>query len=457
MRIAVIGGGMTGLVLADRLAERGHAVTLFERDAQLGGLATWHDFGGFVWDKFYHVILPTDRNLISFLRDIGLEPALRWKRTLTGFYVDRAFHSLSSNLEFLQFRPLGLLAKVRLALTILYCSRIDDWRALEKQSVGAWLRKIGGTTVFEKFWRPLLLAKLGEHYERVSAVFIWTYIKRLFSARDRASQKEQLGYVSGGYQTVIRRIEERLRARGARLRTSTSVQSIDRESDARLAVNVEGNREHFDRVVFTAPTNVLEKVASPELCTVSHQSAGSVEYLGVICMTLVTRKPLVPYYIVNIADDAVPFTGIIGMTSLVAGQETADLHLTYLPKYVHSDDALLRAPESELRDLFMRGLRRMFPELDETQIVSSEIHRAVKVQPLQVIGYSKLVPAVRTAHSHFFVLNTSQFVANTLNNDEVVRAVDAFLARETKAFSPDQDADAHWDAGHSVTKHVKAA
>lgn len=457
MKIAVIGGGMTGLVLADRLSEHGHTVTLFEREAQLGGLATWQDFGQFVWDRFYHVILPTDRHLIGFLRHIGLESALRWKRTLTGFYVDDTFHSLSSGLDFLKFPPLGLVEKARLAFTILFCSRIADWRRLERQKVGTWLRQLGGKRVFEKFWRPLLLAKLGEHHERVSAVFIWTYIKRMFSARDRSTQKEQLGYVSGGYRTVIRRIEERLRARGAVLRPATSVQHIESSADAALSVTCDGHSERFDRVIFTAPTNLIEKVVAPTLCSVSHQTAGSVEYLGVVCMALVTRKPLVPYYIVNIADEHVPFTGIIGMSSLVAGEETSGLSLTYLPKYVHSEDPLLRAPDSELRETFLGGLRRMFPNLDTSQIVSCEIHRAVKVQPLQVIDYSKLVPEVRTAHPGFFVLNTAQFVANTLNNDEVVRAVDAFLDREIAAFPSRRDARANWDAAQSVTSHVKAA
>jgi protoporphyrinogen oxidase len=160
-----------------------------------------------------------------------------------------------------------------------------------------------------------------------------------------------------------------------------------------------------------------------------------VEYLGVICMVLVTRQPLVPYYVVNIADERVPFTGIIGMSNLVSTEETAGLHLTFLPKYVHSDDALLRAPESQLRELFFAGLRVMFPQLSAAQIESMHINRAVKVQPLQVLGYSHLVPSVRTAHPDFFVLNTAQLSSSALNNNEVVRLVEQFLDDHRGAFT----------------------
>ena len=59
-----------GLALARRFARDGHSVTVLERAEQLGGPATWHDFGGFYWDRFYHVILPSDRHLIAFVDEL---------------------------------------------------------------------------------------------------------------------------------------------------------------------------------------------------------------------------------------------------------------------------------------------------------------------------------------------------------------------------------------------------
>ncbi len=43
-----------------------------------------------------------------------------------------------------------------------------------------------------------------------------------------------------------------------------------------------------------------------------------------------------------------------------------------------------------------------------------------------MLSYSQLVPRVDTAHPDFFVLNTAQFVDATLNNNEVIRAVNGF-------------------------------
>ena len=434
MKLGIVGGGLMGLALAQRLTQKGHKVSVFEADGQLGGLATHHDFDDFIWDRFYHVILPTDGSLINFIKDLGLKEKLRWKTTLTGFYIDKQFHSLSSSLEFLTFPPLSLWNKFRLALTIIYGSRINDWEKLESVPVEEWLLKVSGKGTYEKMWKPLLLAKLGENYKRVSAVFIWSYIKRLYMARDTSAQKESMGYVSGGYKTVFERLAEVITRGGGQINRQTSVKRITSTDENKIKIESSSGEEEFDKVIFTSPVNVLEKVASSDIIEVQN-TGKDVEYSGVICMVLVTKEPLIPYYTLNIADAEIPFTGVIGMTSVVSTDEMAGYHVTYLPKYVHSDDPLMSAPDDEIKEMFYAGLEKMFPEFKPDQAISVHINRASKVQPLQVLNYSKLVPKVHQCHENFFVLNTSQFVNNTLNNNTVIKAVDDFVAEYQSEFS----------------------
>lgn len=433
MNIGIVGAGMTGLALAQRMCAAGHSVTVYEQASQPGGLATWQDHEHFVFDRFYHVILPTDTHLIGFIGDVGLADRLSWRKTLTGFFVDRKIHSVSNAVEFLKFPPLSLWGKMRLAFTILYCSRVSDWRRLEHVTVEDWLIKLSGKATYEKLWQPLLLAKLGENYRRVSAVFIWTYIKRMFSARDSSASSEHMGYVRGGYKTVFDRLVAIIAASGGGLNLDVTVKNVRAASGKGIEIETDSGSKRFDRVVFTGPVNVLQQVVDAELVDVEH-SGHEVEYLGVLCMALVTTKPVTPFYILNIADEQIPFTGVIGMSSVVQSEDTNGLYLTYLPKYLLSTDEELRRPEEQLRKEFIAGLRLIYPDLKDEEIVGSRIYRAVKVQPLQVLGFSKLVPRQTTRHPDFFVLNTAQFVNNTLNNNEVVRAVDDFMQRHGESF-----------------------
>ena len=136
--IGIVGGGVLGLTLALRLRDQGHTVTVLEGATQAGGLAAPQSIGGVTWDRFYHVILMSDRHLRGLLAELGLDDQLRWGTTRTGFYTDGRMYSLSTSLDFLRFPPLSLIDKARLAATILYASRIEDGRALELIPVTEW-------------------------------------------------------------------------------------------------------------------------------------------------------------------------------------------------------------------------------------------------------------------------------------------------------------------------------
>lgn len=418
-----------GMALARKYAADGHQVTVIDNMPQTGGLATWYDFGGFSWDKFYHVILPSDQQLIGLLKDLNMSDELQWRRTYTGFFVDEKMHSISSNVEFLKFPLLSLFSKIRLGFTMLYASRINSWQRLEKVTCEQWLRKISGNENVEKLWKPLLMAKLGPSYSRVSAVFIWSYIKRMFSARDKSASAEHLGHVKGGYESIFARLQQRIEEADGQVRLNEAVTSISANADGISVVSEQGTQQ-FDHVVCTSPVNVLQKIVDADLLEI--QSAKStdrtVEYLGVVCVVLVTKKPITHYYVINIADETIPFTGVIGMSNVVDPENTQGNHLTYLPRYLLSTDDEIEKPDSYFEESFLKGITRMFSDFDDTDLISVHVNRAIKVQPLQVLDYSSIVPGASTSDPRLHVLNTSQFVNATLNNNEVIGAVNDFHA-----------------------------
>ena len=431
LEIGVVGGGLMGMAVARKLAVMGHQVTVLESAPQVGGLSTWQDYEHFQWDRFYHVILPSDRQLISLLKELGLASELQWKRTYTGFYVDKEMHSISSNMEFLKFPLLSFPSKIRLAWTLLYGSRVDDWRKLERETCASWLLRVSGRNNYDKLWKPLLLAKLGESHSRVSAVFIWSYIKRMFSARDKTASAEQLGHVRGGYKSVFGRMMDQIEAAQGQVLTDVSVKMVSQRADGGLTVDIEGESLAFDKVICTSPANVLRSIVDSELLKISTPEH-EIEYLGVICVVVVTRSPVSPFYVVNIADPEIPFTGVIGMSTVVDHQNTGGFHLTYLPRYLLSTSDEFKQDDESVKMQFVSGLKTMFPDFDDADLVEVHVHRAAKVQPLQVLEYSSRVPDIKTLNPDLYVLNTSQFVNATLNNNEVVSAVNKFC----ETFSP---------------------
>jgi len=445
MKVAVAGAGILGLTLAHRLAHLGHEVEVFEAGPELGGLACTQDYGLFHWDRYYHCILPQDSALIDLLGELGLGGELRWTRTGTGYYGKKRFHDMNGNADFLRFPLLSVVDKARLAATVIYATRFADPWQLYRVSAEEWLTKLCGRRGYEIFWQPLLKAKFGSFYDRVAAVFIWATLKRLTGARSAATSREKLGYVAGGgYKRILERFAERLGARGAVIRLSSPVVRLGRsdESHCDLAWK-DGGGEHsarFDQVYFTGPTRLARKAAGPELHRyidgVAADHPTSEAYLGVCCMVLASKRPLTPYYVLNIGDPTIELTGVIEMTNLVDRHaETAGLSLIYLPRYMDSADPRFDEPDDALRASLMdRGIKRLFPDLRDDELMYSKIHRARYVQPLPLVRAGGAgVTEVPTLVRPFQVLNTSMLTCATLNNNEVVALVDRFVDKNRAA------------------------
>ena len=250
-RWAIVGGGILGSTLALRLSEQGAKVKLFEASTDLGGLASAWELGPVVWDRHYHVTLLSDAHTRGLLAELGLESEMEWVTTQTGVHSDGRLFPMSDSLDYLRYPQLSVVDKARLATTILYASRVRDWRSLEERPVEEWLRAWSGDDVFEKFWLPLLLAKLGSAYQTTSAAFIWATIQRLYAARRSGLKKEMFGYVPGGYSRILQALETALVDRGVDLALGVPVEEVARGP----SVVAGGEIADFDHVVVTTEKN----------------------------------------------------------------------------------------------------------------------------------------------------------------------------------------------------------
>lgn len=416
----VVGGGMLGLTLAHRLAQAGHRVTVLEAAPTLGGLASAWSLDGVVWDRHYHVTLLSDARLRALLAELGLDDELRWKETRTGCWADGRLHSVSNTVEFLRFPPLRMVDKLRLGATIVYGSRIRDGRRLEQVQVGDWLARWSGRRTYERFWLPLLRSKLGENHRHASAAFIWATIQRLYAARRSGLKKELFGYVPGGYARVLDRFGDLLAGEGVEVVTGAPVRSVERRGDGMEVDLAGGTTRRFDRVVVTAAAPLAARLC-PQLDGDERRRLEAVRYQGIVCVSLLLRRPLGPYYLTYLTDDDLPFTAIVEMTTLVDPEQLDGHALVYLPKYVTPDDPLLDAPDEEIVDGFLPYLRKVHPDLADDDVRCARVSRVRHVLAVSTLGYSDALPPTTTTVPGLHLVNSAHIVNGTLNVDETVR------------------------------------
>lgn len=460
--IAIVGSGFLGLTLALRLAEAGNQVTIFESAAEIGGLAGAWKIGDVVWDKHYHVTLASDSFARRIVEEIGLGKEFKWVETKTGFYTGGKLVSMSNSVEFLKFPPLDFISKIRLGATIFYASKMKDWRALEKIPVETWLTKLSGKKTFDKIWKPLLKAKLGEAYKQTSAAFIWATIQRMYAARNSGLKKEMFGYVKGGgYARVLKRFGEHLREKGVEIRLNSAVETVEKLADGKVKISIADEAANagkfskedrvnfflnlyktsvkpngnslkdflaleFDDVILTCPSSAAAKIC-PQLTDEERRKHEAIKYQGIICASLLMRNSISAFYVTNITDE-VPFTGVIEMSALVDKSELNGNALVYLPKYVAPDDALFEKSDEEIEKIFVAALEKMYPQFRREDVSAVRVSRVREVFPLPVLNYSSKLPPVKTSLENVYVVNSAQITNGTLNVNETVQLAERFFS-----------------------------
>ena len=387
-RVGIVGGGILGLTAALRLAQAGTRVTLVERAPDLGGLVGSFQFGDRRVDRFYHVILPTDDRVRGLAEELGLGDRFRFRPTKVGFYGDGRVFSMTSPREFLTFPLLRPRDRARLAAFVARCQLTSDYSELDDLPLLEWLERRSGKAVVERLWRPLLDSKFDGRYDDLPATYIWARTRRMGGTRDR-SGREVMGWLEGGYQTLVDALEARIRALGGEIHAGTAVEQIAGSQQRVTGLVIEGRHRPFDSVLCTLAPPQARQLLSPELAASAPED--HCRYLGVVCLLLRVKRSVSPYYHLNLTDRRVPLTTIVETTHVVDPDYVGG-SLLYVSKYVDPSHADHERPLDDVRRDYLAHARTIFPDLRDDEIVESKVQRARITEPVHLLGGAKRLP-----------------------------------------------------------------
>ncbi len=421
--MAILGGGMLGLALAWRLSARGAAVTVFEAAEELGGLTQHTANNGVTWDRFYHVIDASDQALLGLLDEIGLATAVQWRTTRTLFYDGRAHYPLNNSFDYLALPALSLIDKMRVGGNIIYAGARRRRGALETISAEQWLTRWSGRRAYEQLWAPLLRSKLGTNYDKISAAYIWSVIRRFYGAREGSQRTERFGFMPGGYARIIASLSAALQARGVEIRCAAPVCSVIPDRSGGLEVTSGAETYRFDSVVATLAAPLVAGICTG-LSETEKARHRALSYQGVVCLSVLLDRPLGGAYMTYMTDNSLPFTTVIEMSALTGIENFNGHHLVYLPRYVPADDTLFAADDAQIEATFLDGLARLYPDFERAGIAASHIARARYVMTVPKPHYSATLPALETSVPGLFVCNSSRIVDASLSVTEAVALAD---------------------------------
>jgi protoporphyrinogen oxidase len=431
-RIGIVGGGILGLTTAYRLLQAGTEVSLFERSTDLGGLVGAFDFDGHRVDRFYHVILPTDDRVRGLAEELDLGDRFRFRPTGVGFYDDGRLFSMNSLREFATFPLLPPHDRLRLAAFVARCQLGGDQARLDETPLDAWLLKLCGRRIVERMWRPLLDSKFDGQYGDLPATYLWARTRRMSKTRDSAG-REIMGWLEGGYETLIDALVARIRTLGGEIFAGSSVDRILGSNGRACGVVVDGELKRFDTVFCTLAPPVARRLLSDDLSELV--PADHCRYLGVICVLVRTGREISPYYTLNITDRRVPLTTVVETTHVV-DPDYAGGHLLYIAKYVDPSHEDLRRDAEGVRLSYLAHARTIFPDLTDADILGSVVQRAPVVEPVHLLGGASRLPSMFPAPG-LALASTAHVYPETVNGQAVLgivdRVVEGILERSSEA------------------------
>ena len=372
MKIAILGGGFTGLTAAYYLAKKNHQVTLFEKEKILGGLAAGFKTDNWDWylERAYHHLFANDYDILNFAKEIGFNKIFFKSPTTSSLFRISNFGfrilPLDTPIDLLKFPYLNIVDKLRAGIVIVFLKLSPFLSIYEKQTSQEFLKKTMGEKVWNILWQQLFRGKYGDYAGNIMASFIWTRIKK---------RTKNLGYVEGGFQIFINYVANKLKSLRVNVLTDYQIEEIKKRGD-KFIIN---NTSH-DVVVSTLPTPVLTKISQTILPKSYLNRLSKIEYLHALTLILETEKPILDkIYWLNISTPKIPIMGIVQHTNFMDKKNYGNKHISYLGWYLKREDKLMNMNNQELINLVLPYLNK---------ITNNQIPRNKQIQNSKFLYFS---------------------------------------------------------------------
>lgn len=382
---------MAGLTAALRLSQRGHCVKIFERYPEPGGLARILEVGGEPVEAFYHHIFRSDSSYIALAEELGVGTDIEWLASRMGIWTDGRLWDFGTPAALMRFRPLPLIDKIRFAFSTLRLQLSANSEPFEDVTAAEWLRAHQGERAWATVWQPLFRQKFADRAESISMVWLWGKMRLRGRSRSSSGAGERLGYMRGSFGVLVNVLHQRLLDLGTEVHLATPVRRIER-ADNGFRLEYRKSTTEVEEVLVAAPVADYLRIASHLFPDDYLGQLERLEATAALCTVLELDRPLTPYYWLNIADDTIPFGGLIEHTNFISPSRYGGRHILYVSNYVAPDDPVFKQSAKQVFESYLPYLSVFNKDFDPSWILEQHHFRAETAQPLVTAGYRHRIP-----------------------------------------------------------------
>lgn len=383
MRVAILGAGFTGLTAALRLTQKGHQVTVFEKESFVGGLAVGFREKNWQWsvEKAYHHWFTNDSCALNLARELGIEVLV--KRPSTDVYVNGKKLPFDSPLSLLTFPYLPFFDRLRTGLTALFLKLVNNYHRFDNAKAIPWIKKWMGEKSFAVIWDPLFSGKFGKYKDDIALSWFWARIKK---------RTPSLAYPARGFGNFADKLADEVKHLGGKIYLNTEIKKLPSRG--------------FDKTIVTLPTPVFIKLTA--LLPKDYvKKISSVKYLHALNLILILDKPFMEKtYWLNITDKKFPFLVVVNHTNFIDSKYYNDKHIVYIGNYLPREHKYFQMTKEELLKEFDPFLKKINLTYNSS-LITYHSFTGPFAQPIVTVDYQKKMPVFETPVKNVFLANLS--------------------------------------------------
>ena len=434
-KVAIIGGGYTGLVTAYRLAKKGIQTTIYERGTELGGLVVGFEIDGVPLERAYHFLYTTDSEILSLSEELGIRENISFYNSSVSLYYNDKLYPFMTPVDLLRFKEISFISRIRNGLAMLYLSYVRNWFPLTQITAYEWLLKYTGEDSMRVIWEPLLKGKFDTYYDKIAMSWLWARIRIRARSKDKGDVTEKLGYFRGGFRLLSDALASEIKRHGGKVVTNAEIKRIDSEGEKPYLIHGEEKKE-FDLIISTTPTNVFSKlVKESNLVDEKYlESLRQIDYLGAVILVFSSSQTITPYYWHNVNDEKIPFVVFLSKSALAGSEHFKGKNIYYIGSYVPHNHEDFVCDDEKIKKNWYMGIQKMFPDFDEQKIEESHIFRFKDAQHIVGVDYPSRIPDYETKIPGVYLANFSQIFPNDRGTNYAVDEGNKMADRILKKF-----------------------
>jgi protoporphyrinogen oxidase len=402
-KIAVLGAGPMGLAVAYQLARDGHEPMIFEAADRVGGMTATFDFGGLQIERYYHFHCISDHAFLQLLDELKLADKMHWVETKMGYWYQNRLQPWGNPFALLNFKGLGMVAKLRYGLHAFLSTKRQDWRDLDKIEATSWIKKWVGADAYEVLWRRLFDYKFYEQSNQLSAAWIWSRIRRIGRSRYNLF-KEKLGYLEGGSNTLLEALKADIQAHGGVFHLSSPVSEVVMHEGKVTGLRIGDQFHDFDTVISTVPLPYVPQMM-PGLPADVLAKFKAQRNIAVVCVISKLKKSLTENFWLNTNDPEMDIPGLVEYTNL----RQLDDHIVYVPFYMPGERPEYKHSDDVFRDKVRRYFKKINPALNDADFIDITVSRYRFAQPICGPGFLDTLPPAKLPVKGLWVADTSYY------------------------------------------------